>query len=119
MFREPGQPAQEPVDPETTRIIEGLQRSAESHMEEEDLISGCPSCAWEVYDRIEKLQRGNRDAANGKRSIREETLRQIRAEIDQGNTAGARALIEAGEFYFNDYADTMEELADLREQVGQ
>lgn len=119
MFREPGQPAQEPVDLEATRMIEGLKLSAESHMEEEDLISGCPSCAWEVYDRIEKLQRGNRDAANGKNAVREETLRQIREEIDQGNTPGALALIEAAEFYFKDYAETMEELADLREQAGQ
>ncbi|MGK2925250.1 MAG: serine/threonine-protein kinase [Lysobacterales bacterium] len=118
-LRQPEAPAQEPIDGETAALIEGLRLSAESHMEEGDYVSGCPSCAWEVYDRIERLQRGNPDAAAGKATIRRDTLEQIRSQIELGNTADALALIDAGEFYFKDYADTLGELAGLREQAGQ
>jgi serine/threonine protein kinase len=118
-LRQPEAPAQEPVDEETTRLVEGLRASAESHMEEGDFITGCPSCAWEVYDRIERLQRGNPDAATGKASVQEKTLEQIQTQIDQGNTGDALALIDAAEFYFKENAETLEELAGLRQQAGQ
>jgi hypothetical protein len=118
-LRQPEAPAQEPIDGETAALIEGLRLSAESHMEEGDYVSGCPSCAWEVYDRIERLQRGNQDAAAGKAAIRRNTLEQIRSQLELGNTADALALIDAAEFYFKDYADTLEELASLRQQAGQ
>jgi len=96
------------------KVVAGL-----FNMEEGDYITGCPSCAWEVYDRIEQLQRGNPDAAAGKTSVQEKTLEQIRAQIDQGGTEDALALIEAAEFYFKDNAETLEELAGLRQQAGQ
>jgi len=112
-------PEEEPVDPETAQTIAGLKRSAEAFMEENELISGCPSCAWEVYDRIERLQRGNQDAAAAKQAIRQEVLVQISDALDQGNTAEALDFIGAAEFYFGAYPDTLEELAGLRERAGQ
>jgi len=118
-FAGPATPVAETVDNETARMIEKLRLSAESHMDEGDYISGCPSCAWEVYDRIESLQRGNSDAAAGKQAIREHVLSRIKFALDQGSSDEARALIEAAEFYFRNYPDTMKELADLRRQAGQ
>ena len=116
---QPAAPTEEPIDAETAALIAGLQQSAEIHMEEGDYITGCPSCAWEVFDRIDGLQRGNSDAAAGKSAVRERTLEQIGAQLAQGNRPEALALIDAAEYYFRDYEETLEELAGLRRQAGQ
>jgi serine/threonine protein kinase len=112
-------PIEEPLDEKTRQRIDQLMVSVRDHIEDEDFITNCPSCAWYRYDDIEQLPGGKQRGIEGKEDIIEKVLDQIRNSIKAKEYNDALGYIEIAEVFYQNNEKVIAELADLRAQAGQ
>jgi serine/threonine protein kinase len=112
-------PIEEPLDEKTRQRINQLMVSVRDHVEDEDFITNCPSCAWYRYDDIEQLPGGKQRGVEGKEDIKEKVLDQIRNSIKAEEYNDALGNIEIAEVFYQNDESVIAELAGLRAQAGQ
>lgn len=115
----PAPPPEEAMDEKTRQRYEQLMDSVQDHIDDDDLITNCPSCAWYLYDDIEQLPGGRQLGREGKEDIRRRVLGRIQQELDSGAYTEAIESLEIAEAFYAEDRAMREELADLRRQAGQ